>query len=247
MRNRLIGAAVLVIAAVILIPWLVSNSRDPREQVQTLPVPQVASAGTPVVLELPALPGSSAAAASAPATSAATGMAAAAPEAVAEAGAVGSAGHSKGAAAMKGEGGLETGGAAQTSQPEPSVAAAPSTAQAATETGTPVMQEQAPAPASGTAREDGGQGGNPPAIRKGDWYLQVASFSSWKNAEQMLDKIKQAGFHAVIKVHEIEGKSWHRIIVGPFASEASAREAAQRVGAVSRTEPIVRQAGGSDG
>lgn len=55
MRQRMIGAAVLVIAAVILIPWLVSNAHDPHEQVNTLPVPAVASADTPIVLALPPL------------------------------------------------------------------------------------------------------------------------------------------------------------------------------------------------
>jgi len=43
MRERLIGAAVVVIAAIILIPWLVSRAHRPHEVVQKLPAPATLS------------------------------------------------------------------------------------------------------------------------------------------------------------------------------------------------------------
>lgn len=53
-RERLIGASVLVVIAVILIPWLVSRAHHPREIVRNLPVPASATDSTPpYVLPLP--------------------------------------------------------------------------------------------------------------------------------------------------------------------------------------------------
>lgn len=64
MRERLIGAIVLVVAAVILIPWLVSRAHHPREQVRSLPLPAAATSSAPRVLSLPPadvkMPGTSA-------------------------------------------------------------------------------------------------------------------------------------------------------------------------------------------
>ena len=55
MRERLIGAAVVVVAAIILIPWLVSRAHHPREVVSRLPVPASATDGSKsYVLPLPA-------------------------------------------------------------------------------------------------------------------------------------------------------------------------------------------------
>lgn len=45
MRERLIGAAIVVIAVVILVPWLVSRAHHPREVVRSLPVPGVIARG----------------------------------------------------------------------------------------------------------------------------------------------------------------------------------------------------------
>lgn len=55
MRERLIGAAVVVVAAIILIPWLVSRAHHPREVVNRLPVPASATEeAKSYVLPLPA-------------------------------------------------------------------------------------------------------------------------------------------------------------------------------------------------
>ncbi len=45
MRERLIGAIILVIVAIILIPWLVSRAHHPRQVVRQLPVPASVSGG----------------------------------------------------------------------------------------------------------------------------------------------------------------------------------------------------------
>ncbi len=41
MRERLIGAAIVIIAVVILVPWLISRAHHPRKVVRVLPVPGV--------------------------------------------------------------------------------------------------------------------------------------------------------------------------------------------------------------
>ena len=53
MRERLIGAIVLVVIAIVLIPWLVSRAHHPSEQVHMLPLPAAATAAAASVLPLP--------------------------------------------------------------------------------------------------------------------------------------------------------------------------------------------------
>lgn len=226
MRERLIGAAVLVIIAVILIPWLVSHSHHPREQVRTLPVPNIESTAAPAVLTLPPIPGSQVAVARA-----------------------GDDGAVKDNDADKQTNTAKTVTAATTTpvligQEDPIVSApaATVTKQAKKVSSHPESTENdSKSVAHSTPAEKS------PGIEKGDWYLQVASFSSLENADSMVEKLEQAGFAAAIAAHEVKGKTWHRVQVGPYPDETAARKAATQVHSISGTQPLVRQAGGRDG
>lgn len=76
MRERLIGASVLVIIAVILVPWLVSRAQRPHEIVRRLPIPANATdAGAPYELPLPSSGPGPVATGARPALAAGTGAA----------------------------------------------------------------------------------------------------------------------------------------------------------------------------
>src|SRR5690625_3625683 len=208
MRERLIGAAVLVIIAVILIPWLVSHSHHPREQVRTLPVPNIESTAAPAVLTLPPVPGSRLAVAradDAPVNDNDTGKQTktVAPATTAP---------------------LVTGHDEQQTRQEDSATSAPAATpikQAKKVSKHPASTKSVSMPAARSTPEN-----KIADIQKGDWYLQVASFSSLKNANSMVEKLEQAGFSATIAAHEAKGKTWHRVRVGPYPDKATAQKAA---------------------
>jgi DedD protein len=230
MRERLIGAAILVIIAVILIPWLVSHSHQPREQVRTLPVPNVESASAPAVLTLPPVPGSQVAVAR---TDSASKDASNAPRdavkiVVPATAAPIVARHEK-----------------KQARPKSSTVSTPAntaTKRAKKVSNRPSRTESASKPTAHSTIAKAGSG-----IEKGDWYLQVASFTSLKNASAMVEKLEQAGFVAAIAPHEAKDKTWHRVRVGPYPDKASAQKAATRVRSVSGSKSIVRQADGRGG
>lgn len=237
MRQRLIGAAVLVLIAVILIPWLVSRSHHPREQVHTLAVPDAGSTDAPVVLTLPPLPGSKTAVA---------GNDKRRPDKTADGRTMVDAAAPATAHATAGQDRMKTQKSRRTSVKGTSAAGDAVARVGSGKKADKTRQE--PAPKARPERTPAAAAtNNKSSIAKGDWYLQVASFSSWKNAQAMLDKLHQAGFNASISVHEAHGKRWHRVRVGPYPDKKAAQAAAKRLHALNGTQPLLHRADGSGG
>ncbi|BAF70288.1 SPOR domain-containing protein [Nitratiruptor sp. SB155-2] len=60
---------------------------------------------------------------------------------------------------------------------------------------------------------------------KGNIYIQVGAFLRSSPDRSLLRKIKELGFHYIIKSYTINGKKIKRVYVGPFVSKSDAREA----------------------
>lgn len=61
-----------------------------------------------------------------------------------------------------------------------------------------------------------------PAAQAEQWMVQLGSFSGQKNAAAYADKVKAAGFPAVVTSFRSGGKTMYRVQVGPRESRASA-------------------------
>jgi cell division protein FtsN len=81
-------------------------------------------------------------------------------------------------------------------------------------------EQQARANPAGTAS-------TPPAATGGRYVLQTGSYPEPKAADEAKAKLALAGFVAQVQPVTINGKTWHRVRVGPYAS-ASDLEAAKR-------------------
>jgi DedD protein len=63
-------------------------------------------------------------------------------------------------------------------------------------------------------------------------WIQVGSFPARASADKLRDAYTAAGISSVIMVNDIDGKSWYRVRVGPFAGRQQAKEWMDRVKAV---------------
>jgi DedD protein len=61
------------------------------------------------------------------------------------------------------------------------------------------------------------------------WIIQVASFSSSNNAEEVADKLRTAGFQARIEQAQVKGRTVYRVQVGPEADKARAEALLERI------------------
>jgi cell division septation protein DedD len=59
-----------------------------------------------------------------------------------------------------------------------------------------------------------------PAI--GGWVVQVASVTNSVGAQRLVDELAEQGFVAVITRSQVDGKSYHRVRLGPLASRQEA-------------------------
>lgn len=66
-----------------------------------------------------------------------------------------------------------------------------------------------------------------PAMATGRYVLQTGSYPEPRAADEAKAKLAMAGFVAQVQPVTINGKTWHRVRVGPYAS-ASELEAAKR-------------------
>ncbi len=55
-----------------------------------------------------------------------------------------------------------------------------------------------------------------------EYWIQAASFSSRGKADDLKDTIAKKGLSSIITVKDINGKSWYRVRIGPYASTAEA-------------------------
>jgi Flp pilus assembly protein TadD len=67
------------------------------------------------------------------------------------------------------------------------------------------------------------------AISKAGWTVQLGSFSSRKNAQQLADKVGADGLPVFLMTIDRSGKKLYRVRVGPWESRAKASEVAERL------------------
>jgi len=212
LKARLIGAAVLVALAVLLIPELLSG----RKAVEPVAEEGTGSRGTRTfTIELGQEPGqatrsqpTSTAAAPAPATVASTGVPT----------------DAKAAAEVLVEPQVEP--TAETPPPTPAEAAAPAT--------TPAKVVQEPKAASTTAEAapaaTHADPKPPPALTaSGGWAVQVGAFSAAETARKLVKDLGGAGYRAFVSPVSKGGKTLYRVRVGPVGDKAGAEQVAQRL------------------
>ena len=209
LKARLIGAAVLVAVAVILIPELLTG-RGPAHS--TAPVSGDRGTRT-IVIDVPV----SGAATSEPAPAPAPAPA------VAEGGPV-----ARDPVSASGQ--LAAGSQAEQPAPAPTSTATPAAAVVETRPGpapsaaapaaAPAVSEPVSAPAT-TATV--AQPGPPPAATtRGAWAVQVGAFGSTAAAGKVVNELGSAGFRAYVSPVQRGGKTLYRVRVGPEAERSRA-------------------------
>lgn len=56
----------------------------------------------------------------------------------------------------------------------------------------------------------------------GNWFVQVGSFSRESNAGELRDRLREAGYTAFVESSTVEGKTTHRVRVGPEMDRSGA-------------------------
>lgn len=113
--------------------------------------------------------------------------------------------------------------------------AAPTAAPKAPAQVAPQPQVQSPAPAAKppvVTRTPAAQpAATPPAPPSSRFVLQAGSFASRDQAESTRAKLILLGQDARIESGKVGDKTWHRVVVGPFASRPQADSAQKQLGA----------------
>ena len=235
LKERLIGAAVLVAIAVWLVPWLLDGPdetvvRDADSLQLPVPSGQVGELRTEVIdLGEPRDLGSARGAddASRPTPSAATddarrsagraGDDGAAPSTTVAAAITPAAGGARDSAASNdGAGGT------------PSAAGTDSTATAARDDG---VTADAPRAAAARTTEAASGAASQGAAPAGDWAVQLGSFGDEENARRLADRIAAYGHKPRISDYQSGGRLMYRVRVGPHATRAAAEAAASSLSA----------------
>ncbi len=105
------------------------------------------------------------------------------------------------------------------SEPEAEVQAGPAAAESSvqpTAAAEPAAPEQPPAPQVPVAE--------PAAGPLGSWVVQVGSFSNESNAVGLRDKLRQGGFTTQVEKVRVSGKTHYRVRVGPFLERDEAEQ-----------------------
>ncbi|RMH47972.1 MAG: SPOR domain-containing protein [Gammaproteobacteria bacterium] len=73
------------------------------------------------------------------------------------------------------------------------------------------------------------------------WVVQVGAFAERSNAENLVGRLKEAGYAAYISrfQQKRQGRVWHRVYVGPFADEEKAKNAASALKRFPKVSPVV--------
>jgi len=96
------------------------------------------------------------------------------------------------------------------SSTKPAASTRPATAGAATtSTARPKASSTAPVAAAPKPSAD-------------QYWIQVASFTKRGNADDLKESLSKKGMAASIMVKDIDGKSWYRVRIGPYATKAEA-------------------------
>lgn len=206
-KERIVGAIVLVALGVWLIPWVLDGTREtaPESEPATgleLPADQVRAPVRTETVELDAPAPSAAVAASDVAPSGATDATSATDASPDAAGA---------------KAGSET---TRTARSDASASGTRGAAGAAapTATATPAAQEQASQSASSADAPAG-------------WSVQVGSFGELANARQLASRVADYGYQAQVSEFRMGGRTMHRVRVGGFDSRDEAEDAASSLSA----------------
>lgn len=72
------------------------------------------------------------------------------------------------------------------------------------------------------------------------WMVQVGSFSNQENADQLVDKLRKAGFQTPDPEQvQIRGKSLYRVRVGPMVDKDKAERLLPEINSISGTKGLV--------
>ncbi len=66
--------------------------------------------------------------------------------------------------------------------------------------------------------------GEPKAGPLGSWVVQVGSFSDQQKAVALRDKVRQVGFATQVEKVRVQGKTYYRVRVGPFLERSEAEQ-----------------------
>ena len=194
LKQRLVGAVVLVALAVIFIPMLLEGpDRNLVPEMAPLPEPQDQGISQPLERfpqpgEIPDEPGQSVLQTD---TAAVT---------------------DSGSADADEEGNIPL------ALPEPEPEVAPAQPKAAPQPVAEASRPPAPAPQSDTGAAA------QPAGPLGNWIVQVGSFSSEQNALRLRDRIRKQGFATQVEKVVVSGKTHFRVRVGPYLERDEAEQ-----------------------
>jgi cell division septation protein DedD len=232
-KERLVGAAVLVAAAVILIPEMLSGPRPSRNQpadnsgeaplkTYTIDLSQAGSTATaenaapPAAIEEPAPPPEDVAASAESADAAEPALEESTPQAQ-------STPESAPVENQSGDATSEEASALEPPAPEPPQAEAP-------------KRETVPVAAAPSHR-DVAPAATPPAIREAPpaagsektWAVQVASLDDQVAANRLSKQLREQGHDAFVMPFKKGGVTWYRVRIGPVKSRSAANEMLRKV------------------
>jgi cell division septation protein DedD len=73
------------------------------------------------------------------------------------------------------------------------------------------------------------------------YQIQVASFSTQDEAQQLARLLRDKGYRPAIAEFLETAQTWHRVIVGPFPSKDEARQVGAQIEKALRVTPMVVQ------
>jgi DedD protein len=206
LKARLIGATVLVILAVLLIPELLSGRKSVTSPAQEAPAVDRRT----ITIDI----GKSGGTMTAPAASRPQPSPVEAPTSAGP-----TPGHSPVAQG-------DTAAAGQAAGDQREAAGGPAKVTAAAEQNVPKAAETpgspSPPPAARTAPEAGGGG-------SGTYFVQVGAFSSAESARKLVAQLSADGFQVRVSPVSRGGKTLHRVRVGPASSRTDAQQLAERL------------------
>lgn len=75
----------------------------------------------------------------------------------------------------------------------------------------------------------------------GQWVVQVGTFGQKGNADRLSTRLREQGFEAFVSATSKEGRTMHRVRVGPSASRDEANSLAKRLAAAGHQGQVVSQ------
>jgi DedD protein len=199
LKQRLIGAIVIIALAVIFIPMILEGpDKELSTRTQNMPPPPAIDYPTEVELPVPAASSESPEPAETPATAAPEQQVSALPESAVPPAEPAAAPAPPPASVKPVE------PVAKPPAPKPAVAKPP-----------PPSDRSAPKTAS--------------VVSQGGWVLQVGSFSQQGNAQSLRDRLKKAGYQVSMQVAKGADGSIHRVLVGPVSDRPMAEKLRDRL------------------